>query len=72
MDGFVSRDELAVWLKLHIPSCQEKNVDNAFQTIDANKDGKISAQEFVDCYFDFWYSTKMINLFGNLFDFEGK
>ena len=66
-DGHVSLEELSIWLKAHA-KVGDDAVKIAFDVIDIDKNGEISEEEFVTTYHDFWFSTKIINLFGDAFE----
>ncbi len=56
-DGYISREEWAVHLKLRGTYKSDKQATQAFDDIDQNKDGKLSMQEFEDITVKFWTSA---------------
>ncbi len=56
-DGYISREEWAVHLKLRGSYESDEQATRAFNDIDLNKDGKLSMQEFESTAVKFWTSA---------------
>ncbi len=56
-NGYISREEWAVHLKLQGSYENDEQATRAFDDIDLNKDGKLSMQEFENIYVNFWASA---------------
>ena len=65
-DGHLSLEELTVMCKIHAEAT-DAQCKNAFDTLDKNQDGEISRKEFVDTYFEMFFSINDVNLFGDNF-----
>ena len=53
-DGFIDKKEWANYLKVRQTYANQSQADVSFDSIDKNKDGKLSMEEFVDFSVDFW------------------
>ena len=65
-DGHLSLEELTVMCKIHVDAT-DAQCKNAFDTLDKNHNGEISRKEYVDTYFELFFSINNINLYGNNF-----
>ena len=52
-DGHISLDEFKVYFHIVGPDISEAEMTHAFNTIDTNKNGEISREEFIAAAFDF-------------------
>ena len=66
-DGWVTLEEFTVMCQAHA-RVDDAKCKIAFDIIDQNKDGVLSRKEYVDTYFDFFFSNNDINLFGDNHD----
>ncbi|MDR6594501.1 NB-ARC domain-containing protein [Saccharothrix longispora] len=57
VDGRVSPDEYAVFLRGHFPGLTEAEAAEAFAHLDADGDGHLTAEEFIRACVEFWSST---------------
>lgn len=53
-DGYIQRDEWSVYLKLQNTYTSEEEAQKSFDSLDKNKNGKLSLNEFVELSVDFW------------------
>ena len=63
-DDHLSLEELTVVCKIHAEAT-DAQCKNAFDILDKNQNGEISCEEFVDTYFEMFFSINDINLFGD-------
>ena len=71
-DGHISVNELKIYFQMKAPGLSEKEVVHSFNTIDANKNGEISREEFMAAAEDFLFGVEETELsevfFGKLLD----
>ena len=53
-DGYITYDEWIVYMEINNFGSSDEVVKQAFDEIDANKDGKLSLQEFIDVNSEYW------------------
>ena len=65
-DGYISVKEFGIFLKAGAPMLTDEEVQHSFNTIDKNKNKKISRSEFLEAARDFYYGveeTEVANVF---------
>ena len=71
-DGWISAEEFGVFLKAGAPALTDEEVQHSFDTIDKNKNKRISREEFLAAAKDFYYGVEETELskvfFGKLED----
>ena len=61
-DGLISVEEFKVYLRVATSGVSEEEAEHAFNTIDINKKGKISQEEFFAAALDFFFGVEETKL----------
>ena len=63
-DGYLQRNEWSTYLKVCGTYVSDSQAQQSFDSIDTNKDGKLSLEEYIATCFDFWCNLGSQDMYG--------